>query len=102
VNKTEKEIMEELEQLTAKQEEKRKTEITAGVTGNGPAATVYVDYSFNGHNGILYTYAGNAWRSKSLTDTELQGIGKVLMEAGKVHVWWTDSMITYVRGEKRT
>ena len=63
----------------------------------GWAQHILVDYSFAGAR-TLWAYAEGAWRYKPLTDAEVASIAKLVMEAGKVYVWWnTSNVLTMVR-----
>ena len=68
--------------------------------GSGEAKYLLVDYSFTTKVRTLWAYAGDAWRHRSITDAEVAGIAKLLMEAGRVHVWWKDGEMTFVRAIK--
>lgn len=68
--------------------------------GHGDAAYLLVDYSFTSNYRTLWAYAGNRWRHRKITDAEVAGIVKLLIEAAKVHVWWSDDAITFVRAQK--
>lgn len=68
--------------------------------GNGVAQYLLIDYSFTSGIRYLWAYAGNKWRYKKITDSEVAGIAKLIMEATKVHVWWEGNKITFVRATK--
>jgi len=68
--------------------------------GSGEAKYLLVDYSFTTKVRTLWAYAGDAWRHRSITDAEVAGIAKLLMEAGRVHVRWKDGEMTFVRAIK--
>ncbi len=67
--------------------------------GSGPAKHLLVDKSFGG--GVrLWAYAGNKWRNRNISDTELKGLAQELFDADRVDVWWDGSAITLIRGWK--
>lgn len=130
MNKTEKEIMEELEKETAKLQGAIKTEskvsevelpiaqalqeaskkvyagipeigIEVGESGSGKATYVLVDYSCTSTGRTLWAYSGDKWRYVYLKDADLAGIAKVAMEADSLDAWWTDSQLTFVRCWKK-
>ena len=70
------------------------------VKGSGYAQYLLVDYSFTSNYRVLWAYAGNAWRNRRITDVQVAGIAKLLMESSKVYVWWDENRITMVRGFK--
>jgi C1A family cysteine protease len=67
--------------------------------GNGEAKYLLVDKYFGGGS-RLWAYAGEEWRYRNITDTELKGIVHELFEADLVHVWWDGPIITLIRGWK--
>lgn len=67
---------------------------------SGYASYLLVDYSFTSGARYLWAYSEDQWRYAPLTDGQVQGIAKVLMEAGRVYVWWDGSKITQVRAIK--
>jgi len=127
VAKTEKEIMAELDTATEKLKaavavapevaaepaaaalEQAAKEVYAGVpavglvtaAGNGRASYVLVDYSFTSTQRVLWAYAGDAWRYRIISDAQVAGIAKAVMESTYVDVWWTDSSMTFVRCWKK-
>lgn len=68
--------------------------------GSGYAQYLLVDYSFTSSIRYLWAYAGNRWRYKRITDAEVAGIAKLLMEATKVLVWWEGNKLLFVRARK--
>ncbi|VVB93671.1 Papain family cysteine protease [uncultured archaeon] len=68
--------------------------------GNGYAQYILVDYDCNSDNRVLWAYAGDAWRYKYLTDDEVAGIAKLLMESCSVYVYWKEDQLTYISGIK--
>ena len=69
--------------------------------GSGTASYALVDYSFTSSYRVLWAYAGNAWRRRAINDAQVAGIAKVVMEAARLDVWWTDSKLTFVRCWKK-
>ena len=69
--------------------------------GSGRASHALVDYSFTSNYRVLWAYAGNAWRNRRITDAQVAGIAKIVMEATWLDVWWTDSKLTFVRCGKK-
>jgi C1A family cysteine protease len=70
------------------------------VKGCGYAQYLLVDYSFTSAARVLWVYAGNKWRYKVISDTEVAGIAKLLMESSKVYACWEENKLTFVRGFK--
>jgi hypothetical protein len=68
-----------------------------GAAGSGTAQYALVDYSFVANVRCLWAYVGGAWRSRLLTDQQVEGIAKVVMEANRLDVWWSDGAINFVR-----
>jgi len=129
MSKTEKEIMEELEQESEKLMEEAPTEIPemtveAPVTaaleeetealyektpaigmvtaaGSGKASHALVDYSFTSTYRILWAYAGGAWRHRKINDAQVAGIAKVAMEATRIDVWWSNGNLNFIRCWKK-
>ena len=69
--------------------------------GSGKASYALVDYSFTSDYRVLWAYAGGKWRNRFITDAQVGGIAKLLMEATQLGVWWTDSKITFMRCWKK-
>ena len=70
------------------------------VKGCGYAQYLLVDYSFTSATRVLWAYAENKWRYKVISDAEVAGIAKLLMESGKVYVCWEENRLTFVRAFK--
>lgn len=70
------------------------------IRGHADAQYLLVDYSFTSNLRTLWAYAGNRWRHRRITDAQVAGIAELLMKAAKVHVWWKDDEITFVRARK--
>lgn len=68
--------------------------------GCGYAQYVLVDYSCTSSSRVLWAYAGDKWRYKIITDAELSGLAKVVMEASKVYVCWKENELTFIRSFK--
>ena len=68
--------------------------------GSGRASYALVDYSFTSTSRVLWVYAGNKWRYKVISDTQVAGIAKLLMESSKVYACWEENKLTFVRGFK--
>ena len=68
--------------------------------GSGTASYALVDYSFTSATRVLWAYAENKWRYKVISDAEVAGIAKLLMESGKVYVCWEENRLTFVRAFK--
>ena len=64
------------------------------------AQYLLVDYSFTSDYRVLWAYAGGKWRNRFITDAQVGGIAKLLMESSKVYVWWDQNKLTRVRGFK--
>jgi len=64
-------------------------------SGSGGASYVLVDYSCDSDYRVLWAYAADAWRYKYLSDAEVAGIAKVIMEAKWLDVWWDDNNLIY-------
>jgi hypothetical protein len=69
--------------------------------GSGTASYALVDYSFTSATRVLWAYAENKWRCKAISDAEVAGIAKVVMEATRLDVSWSDSNLTFVRCWKK-
>ncbi len=70
------------------------------IQGHADAQYLLVDYSFTSNLRTLWAYAGNRWRHRRITDAQVAGITELLMKAVKVHVWWREDEITFVRARK--
>jgi C1A family cysteine protease len=70
------------------------------VKGCGYAKYLLVDYSFTSATRVLWAYAENKWRYKVISDAEVAGIAKLLMESSKVYVCWEENRLTFVRAFK--
>lgn len=68
--------------------------------GCGWASHLLVDYSFTSGARTLWAYAGNKWRYKRITESQVNSIAKLLMEASKIWVCWKDGEITFARAVK--
>jgi C1A family cysteine protease len=68
--------------------------------GSGYAQYILVDYASDSDYRVLWAYAGDAWRYKYLSDDEVAGLAKLLMESSSVYVWWKEDQLTYIRGWK--
>jgi len=73
----------------------------AAAAGSGTASHALVDYSLTSANRVLWAYAGKKWRYRHITDAQVAGIAKVVMEASRLDVWWTDGNLTFVRCWKK-
>lgn len=71
------------------------------VAASGTASFALVDYSFTSNVRTLWAYAGDGWRHRALTDAQVAGIAKVVMEADRLDVWWSDSQINFARCWKK-
>jgi hypothetical protein len=69
--------------------------------GSGRASYALVDYSFTSTSRVLWAYAENKWRYKVISNTEVAGIAKLIMEATLLDVSWSDSNLTFVRCWKK-
>ena len=69
--------------------------------GSGYATYILVDYSLTSNNRVLWAYAGKKWRYRHITDAQVAGIAKLLMEASKVYVWWDENKLTGIRAFKQ-
>ena len=69
--------------------------------GRGRASYALVDYSFTSASRVLWVYAGNKWRHKVISNAEVAGIAKLIMEATMLDVSWSDSNLTFVRCWKK-
>jgi len=67
---------------------------------SGYAKSLLVDHSFTSNVRYLWAYSEGAWKYKPITDAQMEGIVKVLMEAKQVYVWWNGDVITMVRAMK--
>lgn len=68
---------------------------------SGTASYALVDYSFTSNVRTLWAYAGGGWRNRALSDAQVAGIAKVVMEADRLDVWWSDSGINFARCWKK-
>jgi len=75
-------------------------QVAPPVKACGYAQYLLVDYSFTSAARVLWAYAGDAWRYKVISDAEVAGIAKLLMESSKVYVCWEENKLTFVRGFK--
>ncbi len=64
--------------------------------GTGTATYALVDYSFSGAR-RLWAYVGSEWKSHPMTDDEVSGIAKIVMECKRLDVWWSDGTINMIR-----
>ncbi|VVB93669.1 Uncharacterised protein [uncultured archaeon] len=67
---------------------------TAGA-GEGWASYVLIDYDCNSDYRVLWAYVGDTWQYKYLSDAEIVGIAKVIMEATWLYVWYDDNDVIY-------
>jgi len=67
---------------------------------SGYAKFLLVDHSFTSNVRYLWAYSEGAWKYKPITDAQVEGIVKVLMEAKQVYVWWDGDIIAMVRAMK--
>lgn len=74
--------------------------VVARARGHADAQYLLVDYSFTSNVRTLWAYAGGRWRHRRITDAQVAGIAELLMKAAKIHIWWRDSTITFVRARK--
>jgi len=68
-----------------------------GAAGSGTAQYALVDYSFVSNVRYLWAYVDGAWRCRILSDPQVEGIAKVVMEASRLDVWWSDGAVNFVR-----
>ena len=67
-------------------------------TGCGFAKYVLIDYYFGSSLRRLWAYIPNkGWKYKNITETQVVGIGKDVMEADRVYVCWKGRNITFIR-----
>ncbi len=68
--------------------------------GCGWASHLLVDYSFTSRSRTIWAYAGNKWRYRRITESQVNTIAKLLMEASKIWVCWKDGEMTFARAVK--
>lgn len=69
-----------------------------GAAGSGIAKHVLVDHYMTSSSRRLWAYAGNAWRSRAITNTDEQGLAQIAYAANRVDVWWdSGNNLTIVR-----
>lgn len=71
------------------------------VAASGTASYALVDYSFTSNVRTLWAYAGDGWRHRRITDAQVAGIAKVVMESDRLDVWWSDNTINFARCWKK-
>ncbi|MFB0513965.1 MAG: hypothetical protein ACETVQ_00150, partial [Candidatus Bathyarchaeia archaeon] len=71
------------------------------VAASGTASYALVDYSFTSNVRTLWAYAGGGWRHRGITDAQVAGIAKVVMESDRLDVWWSDNTINFARCWKK-
>jgi hypothetical protein len=74
--------------------------IVPKAAGCGWASHLLVDYSFTSRSRTLWAYAGNKWRYRRITESQVNSIAKLLMEASKIWVCWKDGEMTFARAVK--
>lgn len=69
-----------------------------GATGSDTAKHVVADHYMTSSSRRLWAYAGSAWHSRAITNTEEQGLVQIAYAANRVDVWWDKSNnLTMVR-----
>ena len=68
---------------------------------SGTASHALVDYVFTSAVRRLWAYVGGRWRGRNINEAQVAGIGKVVMEADRLDVWWSDDTINFVRCWKK-
>ena len=68
---------------------------------SGTASHALVDYVFTSAVRRLWAYVGGRWRGRNINEAQVAGIGKVVMEADRLDVWWSNDTINFVRCWKK-
>ena len=68
---------------------------------SGTATHALVDYVFTSAVRRLWAYVGGRWRGRNINEAQVGGIAKVVMEADRLDVWWSNNTINFVRCWKK-
>ena len=68
---------------------------------SGTATHALVDYIFTSTVRRLWAYVGGRWRGRNINEVQVTGIAKLVMEADRLDVWWSNTTINFVRCWKK-